>query len=69
VRLILLLAVLVLAAVVSAGCDNPEVGSISLKSSGLDRFKQPLGPRHDMSRPASRSSKNTRASTGRTGRS
>jgi hypothetical protein len=69
VRLVLLLAILPLAAVASAGCGNPDEGSISLKSSGFDRFKQPLGPRHDMPKPASRSSKNTRASTGRTGRS
>jgi hypothetical protein len=68
VRLVLLLAIFSLIAVASAGCGNPEEGSISLSSSGLDRFKQPLGPRHEMPKLAPRRSKNARASTGRTGR-
>jgi hypothetical protein len=68
VRPALLLAILALAAFASAGCGNPEKGWISLKSSGFDRLKQPLGPRRGMAKPAWRSSKNIRAGTARTGR-
>jgi hypothetical protein len=68
-KLALLLAIFALAAVALAGCGKPEEGTISLKSSGFDRFKQPVAPRHDMTKPASPSLKKTRATTGRSGRS
>jgi hypothetical protein len=66
-RLALLLAILTLAAVASAAYGNPEEGSISLKSSGFERFKQPVGPRHGMSKLARSSSTYARATTDRTG--
>jgi hypothetical protein len=69
VRLMLLPAVLVLAAVASAGCGHPDEGSVSLKASGFDRFNQRVGPRHEMPKPATRFSKNARAAPGRSGRS
>jgi WD40 repeat protein len=69
VRRALLLAPLAVALAASAGCGNPDEGSISLKSSGFDRFKQPAGPRREMPRPATRSSKNARSAPGHSGRS
>jgi hypothetical protein len=69
VKRAMLLVSLALAVVASAGCGHPDEGSISLRSSGIDRFKQPVGPRHDMPKPATRSSKNARAAPGRSGRS